>query len=101
MQSYGCKSPSAKPWETSVHIMVVSAGGRHNSGFSLLSLPRLGRFKPALLYPHMLTGTLPRSSADTTRSRKHAPETILRIISWLRPDREKMAINDGGAGSAL
>lgn len=80
--------------------MVVSAGGRH-SGFSLLSLPMLGRFKPALLYPHMLAGTLPRSSTDMTRSRKHAPETILRIISWLSPDREKMAINDGGAGSAL
>lgn len=81
MQSHGCKSLPANPWKTSVHIVVVSGGRRCTSGFSLLLLYGLGRFKLALLYSRMPAGRLPLSSVDMTRSRKHDPEPILRIIS--------------------
>lgn len=101
MQSHGCKSPPAKPWEMSVHTTVVSGGGRCTSGFSLLLLHGLGRFKLALLYSHMPASTLPLFSVDMARSRKPAPEPILGIISWLHPGRDKMAINCSGARSVL
>lgn len=70
------------------------------TGFSILLLNGLDRFKLALLYSHTPAGMVALCGQD--QEQKACPKTLdLEVISWLYPDKDKMAISCSGVGYTL